>query len=81
MTLTAKERERRSKRRQSLNVELNIWLQHEKDMEVAAALKTEDLPEKLAFIRHEQAKLREVLSALDKGFRKQRAWSQGKLLY
>jgi hypothetical protein len=35
----------------------------------------------VAFIRQEQAKLRKALRALDRGFGRQRAWSQGKLLY
>ena len=81
MRLSAKERESHSKRRQALCKELDVWLQREKDMEVALALGKEGVPEKVAFIRQEQAKLRKALRALDRGFTRQRAWSQGKLLY
>jgi hypothetical protein len=81
MLISAKARAHRSKLRQALNLELNVWLQREKDMEVALALGKEGVPDKVAFIRQEQAKLRKALRALDRGFGRQRAWSQGKLLY
>ena len=81
MLMSASARAHRSKLRQALNLELNVWLQREKDMEVALALGKEGIPEKVVFIRQEQAKLRKALRALDRGFGKQRAWSQGKLLY
>ena len=79
--MSASARAHRSKQRQALNLELNVWLQREKDMEVALALGKEGVPEKVVFIRQEQAKLRKALRALDRGFTRQRAWSQGKLLY
>ena len=79
--MSAKAKQARSKLRQALNLELNVWLQREKDMEVALALGKEGVPEKVAFIRQEQAKLRKALRSLDRGFGRQRAWSQGKLLY
>jgi hypothetical protein len=50
-------------------------------MEVAHDLSAETRAEKVVFIRQEQAKLRKALRALDRGFGRQRAWSQGKLLY
>jgi len=50
-------------------------------MAVAFDLCAEDRAEKLVFIRQEQAKLQKALRDLDRGFRRQRAWSQGKLLY
>ena len=81
MRLSVKERESRSKRRQVLCKELDVWLQREKDMEVAFDLSTEARKEKAQFVRQEQAKLRKALRALDRGFGRQRAWSQGKLLY
>ena len=81
MKLSAKERESRSKRRQALCKELGVWLQREKDMEVAFDLSVEARIEKVQFVRQEQAKLRKALRALDRGFGRQRAWSQGKLLY
>jgi len=81
MLKTAKAREARSQRRKSLNEELCVWLQREKDMAVAFDLCAEDRAEKLVFIRQEQAKLQKALRDLDRGFRRQRAWSQGKLLY
>jgi hypothetical protein len=81
MLMSAKARAARSKLRQALNLELNVWLQREKDMEVALALGKSGVPEKVAFIRQEQAKLRKALRALDRGFGKQRAWSQGKFNY
>jgi hypothetical protein len=79
--MSASARAHRSKLRQALNLELNVWLQREKDMEVALALGKEGVPEKVVFIRQEQAKLRKALRALDRGFGRQRAWSQGKLNY
>ena len=79
--MSASARAHRSKLRQALNLELNVWLQREKDMEVALALGKSGVPVKVAFIRQEQTKLRKALRALDRGFGKQRAWSQGKLLY
>ena len=81
MLMSASARAHRSKLRQALNLELNVWLQREKDMEVALALGKSGVPVKVAFIRQEQTKLRKALRALDRGFGKQRAWSQGKLLY
>lgn len=75
MKLSARERESRSKRRQSLNKELAVWLQREKDPDAILD------PKKAYFARQEQAKLQRELKMLDFGFRKQRAWSQGKLLY
>ena len=81
MLKPAKDKVSRSKQRQLLYLALNMWLQREKDMGTAAALKAGGVPEKLAFIRQEQAKLQKALRALDRGFTRQRAWSQGKLLY
>ena len=81
MLMSAKARAHRSKLRQALNLELNVWLQREKDMEVAYDLPPEVRTDKTKFIRQEQAKLRKALRALDRGFGRQRAWSQGKLLY
>ena len=71
----------RSRQRQELWVELNVWLQREKDMEIAATLGKPGLPEKVAFIRQEQAKLRRELRALERGVHRQRAWMRGDLLY
>ena len=81
MRLSAKERESLSKRRKSLNEELVVWKQREKDAEVWPGLSKQDRAEKILFCRQEQAKLQRKLKDLDFGFRKQRAWSQGKLLY
>ena len=81
MLISAKARAHRSKLRQALNLELNVWLQREKDMEVAHNLSAEVRAEKTVFVRQEQAKLRKALRALDRGFGRQRAWSQGKLQY
>ena len=81
MQLSVRERASRSKRRKSLNEELNVWLQREKDMEVAFDLSVEERKAKTQFVRQEQAKLQKALRALDRGFGRQRAWSQGKLLY
>lgn len=76
-----KERNARSKQRQALNLELGVWVQRERDMEVALALGQTGIRDKVDFIRQEQAKLRKALRGLDRGFTRQRAWSQGKLLY
>ena len=81
MLMSAKARAHRSKLRQALNLELNIWVQREKDAEVWPGLSAEVRAEKTTFCRQEQAKLRKALRSLDRGFGKQRAWSQGKLLY
>ena len=81
MLMSAKAKQARSKRRQDAWKELNVWLQREKDMEVAYNLTPEDRAAKMVFIRQEQAKLQKTLRALDRGFGWQRAWSQGKLLY
>ena len=81
MLKPAKDKVSRSKQRQLLHIDLNTWLQREKDMEIAALRGVTDVPEKLVFIRQEQAKLLKALRALDRGFTRQRAWSQGKLLY
>ena len=81
MQLSVRERASRSKRRKSLNEELNVWLQREKDMEVAFDLSVEERKVKTQFVRQEQAKLQKSLRALDRGFGRQRAWSQGKLNY
>jgi hypothetical protein len=79
--MSASARASRSKLRQALNLELNVWLQREKDMEVAHDLSAEVRAEKTVFVRQEQEKLRKALRSLDRGFGKQRAWSQGKLIY
>lgn len=71
----------RSKQRQLLHSELEVWVQREKDMEIASSAGATGIVEKLELIRQEQAKLRKALHALDRGFTRQRAWSQGKLLY
>ena len=76
-----KKREARSKKRQDLWEKLNVWLQKEKDMEVAFDLCAEDRAQKTEFIRQNKAKLQKELRALERGVHKQRAWSQGKLLY
>ena len=81
MRLSAKARVDRSKRRQTLSRELRVWLQKEKDMEIALVLGVKGVPEKVAFIRQEQAKLRKALRDLDRGVSIQRAWANGKLLY
>jgi hypothetical protein len=81
MLMTAKARESRSKQRQALCKELGVWLQREKDAEVWPGLSAQERAEKLSFCRQEQAKLRKALRALDRGFTRQRAWNQGKLLY
>lgn len=81
MKKPANTRASRSKQRQMLHVALSVWVQREKDMEVAFDLTPEVRAEKARFIRQEKAKLEKELSALDRGFSKQRAWSQGKLLY
>ena len=81
MLMSASARAHRSKLRQALNKELDVWVQRERDMEVAHNLSAEIRAEKVVFIRQEQAKLRKALRALDRGFGRQRAWSQGKLLY
>lgn len=81
MQLSTKTKVNRSKYRQLLHAALAVWVQREVDMGVAYNLTPEDRSKKLEFIRQEQAKLRKKLSALDRGFKKQRAWSQGKLLY
>ena len=81
MLMSASARASRSKLRQALNLELNVWLQREKDMEVAHDLSAEVRAEKTVFVRQEQEKLRKALRSLDRGFGKQRAWSQGKLIY
>lgn len=81
MLKPAKTRTSRSKQRQALHAELDVWAQREKDMEVAALRGVTDVPEKLIFIRQEKAKLLKALRVLDRGFTRQRAWSQGKLLY
>ena len=64
-----------------MNEELHVWLQREKDMEVAFDLSVEERKVKTQFVRQEQAKLQKALRFLDRGFGRQRAWSQGKLLY
>ena len=81
MQLSTKTKVNRSKYRQLLHAELSVWVQREVDMEVAFDLTPEVRAEKARFIRQEKAKLEKELSALDRGFSKQRAWSQGKLLY
>ena len=63
----------------SLHSELEVWIQREKDMEIASSAGATGIVEKLELIRQEQAKLRKALRAR-KGFTRQRAWSQGKLL-
>ena len=81
MRLSAKARQSRSKLRQALNKELEVWDQRVKDMEIAQILKAPGVAEKLLFVKQEQAKLQRKLKDLDRGFGRQRAWSQGKLLY
>jgi hypothetical protein len=81
MRLSAKTRQDRSKLRQALNKELEVWDQRVKDMEIAQILKAPGVAEKLLFVKQEQAKLQRKLKDLDRGFGRQRAWSQGKLLY
>jgi hypothetical protein len=79
MKESAKARRARSKLRQALYLKLNVWIQREKDMEVAVTLRHPGVPEKLEFIRQERAKLEKELQILDRGFKRQRAWSQGKV--
>ena len=81
MQPSVRERASRSKRRKSMNEELHVWLQREKDMEVAFDLSIEERKTKTQFVRQEQAKLQKALRFLDRGFSRQRAWSQGKLNY
>jgi hypothetical protein len=81
MSISASTRQALSKQRKALFEQLNVWLQREKDMEVAASLRHPGVPEKLSFIRQERAKLEKEIFKLDRGFRRQRAWSQGKLNY
>ena len=80
MQLSPKERGLRSKRRQELHEQLSVW----RDKETEALIKSatgKDVTKDLVFIRQEQAKLEKELRTLDAGFRRQRAWSQGKLNY
>jgi len=81
MRVSAKERESRSRERQSVAKQLAVWVQREKDMEVAASRRESGVPEKVIFIRQEQAKLRKTLRILDRGVSIQRAWANGKLIY
>ncbi len=81
MRVSAKERESRSRERQALCVALGVWVQREKDMEVAFDLTPEVRAEKTLFVRQEQAKLRKTLRILDRGVSRQRAWANGKLVY
>jgi hypothetical protein len=76
-----KDRVSRSSQRKALWEELNIWLQREKDMEVAFDLCAEERAKKTEFIRQEQAKLRKAIRALERGVHRQRAWNRGDLLY
>ena len=75
MRISAKERDARSKRRQSLAETLAVWVRREKDPDAVLD------PEKAAFARQEQAKLRRELRALSRGVAKQRDWADGKLIY
>jgi hypothetical protein len=77
----SKNREYRSRQRKALWEELNVWLQREKDMEVAFDLCAEERAQKTVFIRQEQAKLRKELRNLERGVHRQRAWNRGDLLY
>ena len=81
MIMSAKAREVRSKKRQALHKELDVWLQREKDTEVWPGLSVQERAKKAEFVQQEQAKLRKALRTLDWGFTRQRAWSQGKLNY
>ena len=81
MIMSAKAREARSKLRQALHEKLNVWLLREKDTEVWPGLSVQERAKKAEFVQQEQAKLRKALRALDRGFSRQRAWSQGKLNY
>lgn len=75
MRITAKERERRSKLRQELNVKLNVWLQRVKDMQVLQ--RDPGNAEKITFVQQEIVKIEKELHDLDFGFRYQRAWVKG----
>jgi hypothetical protein len=77
MRITAKERVSRSKLRQKLWAELKVWVQREKDMEVARSLSLPGVEEKLVFIRQEKAKLQREVNKADRGARKQRKWAKG----
>ena len=75
MSVSARERESRSKLRQSLAEALAVWVRREKDPDAVLD------PEKAAFARQEQVKLRRELRALSRGVSKQRDWADSKLLY
>ena len=74
MQLSAKER---SKERQRLWADLNVWLQRERDLEVMPNLTVQQREEKLRFIKVEQDKLRRDIAKVNRGVRKQRTWSSG----
>lgn len=80
MQLSPKERGLRSKRRQKFYEQLSVWRDKETEALIQSAA-GKDVTEGLIFIRQEKAKLEKELRTLDAGFRRQRAWSQGKLLY
>jgi len=74
MQLSAKER---SKERQRLWADLNVWLQRERDLKVMPNLTVQQREEKLQFIKVEQDKLRRDIAKVNRGVRKQRTWSSG----
>lgn len=78
---STKTKETNSRLRQKLHAEIDVWLQREKDMEIAVSLGAPGTAEKIVFVRQEREKLEKALKMLDRGFRRQRAWSQGKFLY
>ena len=78
MKITAKERERRSKLRQEIHARLEVWYQRLKDMEIAKALGETWVLERISFIEQEIAKANEEVRILDRGFKRQRVWANGR---
>jgi len=78
MKITSKERERRSKLRQETHAKLEVWHQRLKDMEVSKALGETGVPERILFIEQEIAKANEEVRILDRGFKRQRVWANGR---
>lgn len=74
----AKDRDRLSKKRQSLWKKLGIMEQRVRDMAVAGALGAEGTKEKLSFCEQEIAKLKAEIKSNDLGVSRQRAWIRGK---
>lgn len=71
MRLSASERQSRSKKRQSLWLKLELWVQREKDPDAMSD------PSKADFARQEQVKLRKQIHDTEAGVKRQRAWVRG----